>query len=87
MIDTEGFWGLRVLESPYMEIDGPDVPVRRTWRDRLFSRPWRPWVATRLVRSRIPHPGFARISPTTIVMHPETARVLHERLRAYTGGV
>ena len=21
--------------------------IRRTWRERLFSRPWRPWQATR----------------------------------------
>ncbi len=23
--------------------------ARRTWRDRLWSRPWRPWRATKIV--------------------------------------
>lgn len=36
-------------ERAFLEANPPRrVEVRRTWRERLFSRPWRPWVATRV---------------------------------------
>lgn len=28
----------------------PTKTVRRSWRDRFFTFPWRPWVATKQVR-------------------------------------
>ena len=39
--------------------------VRRTWRERLFSKPWRPWQATKRVR-------FVREMRHLLVMHPST---------------
>lgn len=36
--------GMTVLVSPYLaEFNF----VRRAWRERLFTRPWRPWVTLR----------------------------------------
>lgn len=37
-------------ERAFLDANPPQrVVVRRTWRERLFSRPWRPWRATRVV--------------------------------------
>jgi hypothetical protein len=73
--------GLKVIESPYLEQDGTPYDVRRTWRQRLFSRPWRPFVTTYTVVPRVPLEGFVQLNPHTIVMHPVTLRRLKEQLR------
>ena len=34
------------------------IVVKRTWRERLFSRPWRPWRKTKTVANpSCPHDG------------------------------
>lgn len=74
------FAGLRIIESPYLEEDGEPVTVRRSWRERLFSRPWRPFVTTRTVIPKIPYRGAVRLNQTTIVMHPATVLELKKSL-------
>lgn len=46
------------------------VTVRRIWRDRLLSWPWRPWVAT----EQRPDPMIYKIAGQRFryVAHPET---------------
>ncbi len=73
------FAGMRILESEYLTVDGEPVQVRRSWRERLFSRPWRPLTTTRTVVPQVPNPGLMRIDARTIVLHPETARLFRER--------
>lgn len=72
------FCGLRVVESAYLEEDGDPITVHRTWLERLFSRPWRPFVKTRTVVPRIPLRGAIRLNATTIVMHPAIVNELRE---------
>lgn len=69
------FMGMRILESPYLLQKGTPIEVRRTWRERLFSLPWRPLAKTRTVVPMVPHSGAVRIDANTYVMHPETLRV------------
>lgn len=39
----------REEERAFLEANPPRrEEVRRSWRERLFARPWRPWVATRI---------------------------------------
>ena len=72
--------GMRVIESVYLVQDGKPYPVRRTWRERLFSRPWRPLVATRTVIPKVPYQGAVRLNEWTIVMHPsEVLRLAEQR--------
>lgn len=47
--------GMKVVVVP------PPSPVARTWRERLFSRPWRPLEATRVVE----HPMWGLMSQST----------------------
>ena len=68
--------GMRVIESVYLEEDGEPVQVRRSWRERLFSRPWRPLVSTRMVIPKIPYRGAVQLDANTLVMHPQTLQQL-----------
>lgn len=74
------FNGMCVIESAYLEEDGEPYTVRRSWRERLFSRPWRPFVATRTVVPKVPYRGAMRIGPNTLLMHPATLRAMCDRL-------
>jgi hypothetical protein len=65
---------VRIVESAYLVVDGKPYTARRSWRERLISRPWRPFVASRVVVPKVPHPGAVQIGPDTFLMHPETAR-------------
>ena len=48
-LGLERLMGLRIIENPLMVEDGEPYEIRRTWRERLFSWPWRPLRATRMV--------------------------------------
>lgn len=76
------FNGMRVIESVYLEQDGEPYTVTRGWRERLFSRPWRPFVATRIVVPKVPYRGAVRLDANTLVMHPQTLR----QMREFTAG-
>ncbi|MBI5307694.1 MAG: hypothetical protein HZB37_05010 [Planctomycetes bacterium] len=52
---------LRVVETPFFVID----VIKRSWRERLFSWPWRPWVGSASVNT----PSMVRIG-TDIYCHP-----------------
>ncbi len=62
--------GMRTLTSPYLMEDGDPVQVRRSWRERLLSRPWRPWQATRVVTTKVPYRGFVVLKSGTFVVTP-----------------
>lgn len=62
--------GYKILESHHLLEDGQPQTVRRTWRERLFSRPWRPWRATRTFVPRVPYRGAFRVGSDTVLMHP-----------------
>ncbi len=75
------FAGMRIIESELLVEDGAPVTVRRPWSERLLSRPWRPWTATRTVIPKVPYRGAVRMNSQTLVMHPETVRALKTVLR------
>ena len=54
--------GLRIHESP----NSYEVQIiKRSWRERLWSWPWRPWVVTKVFHK----PAMYQIG-NTIVAHP-----------------
>ena len=70
--------GMQVRTNPLLTVAGPPVKVRRAWRERLFSRPWKPWRATRTVIPQIPDP-HAMLVGNLLIMHPDTwARMRRE---------
>lgn len=73
--------GMRVVSSPYA-VEWDSYPVRRTWRERLFSWPWRPWAA---MRNRIvSRPGCFRMG-NTLYMHPELVAELRATQEVHHG--
>jgi hypothetical protein len=66
------FNGMRVILSPLLEQFGAPYEERRSWWNRLFSRPWRPFQKTRTIIPRVPYEGAYQINKNTLVMHPVT---------------
>lgn len=62
------FAGMRVI------VQGPST-VRRSWRERLLSWPWRPWITEKVVKSPIGPRDCIRFGDT-LVMGPEAWSVL-----------
>lgn len=78
---------MRIVETIQAVKDGPPVTRWRSWRVRLWSWPWRPWVAT---WTEIPKLPAAYITGNTIVAHPavvaELKRIEQQRERIDRGG-
>ncbi len=72
---------LSIVESEALTIPGTPYEQRRTWKERLFSRPWRPMQATRTVVPRLPDPQSYKIG-SRLFMHPQTAAALRRHLAA-----
>lgn len=70
--------GHRIIASPLMTMPGKPVQVPRSWRERLFSLPWRPLVAFRLVVPQVPRNDAIILANGTIVVHPVIAKRLRE---------
>ena len=71
------FNGLQVITSVNLTVPGEPVEIPRSWRERLFTRPWQPLKRTRTVTPQIPHPG-ALIMRDKILMHPATYQKLKD---------
>lgn len=71
--------GMRVIvDSQLVEPDGT-VDVRRTWRERLFSIPWRPLEATKPVQTFRPSREVIQVNGR-LLMHPVTWKKMVEEL-------
>ena len=71
--------GYRVQVNPNMVVLGDVVQVPRTWKERLLTMPWRPWVSTKPHQTFKPDTTVYVLGGDTMVMHPDTyARLLTE---------
>lgn len=61
------YFGSPIYWSEYATQDGAPEVVRRTWRVRLFTRPWRPLRAT---YTRIPKVPAMYTVGGVVVVHP-----------------
>ena len=50
--------GIRVIDAPNLVVQKGFDTIRRTWRERLFTLPWRPLRATREVPHYEPDPNL-----------------------------
>ena len=78
---TSTFNGMHIIESVYLVENGEPIVVHRTWRERLFSRPWTPLIKTRTVVPQIPYRGAVQLDANTLVMHPYTLAQLRKELK------
>lgn len=66
--DLPATGGFKVIESVYVS---DYENIMRTWRERLFTLPWRPWVKTR----RVYAPSVYKMGDT-LICSPATANKL-----------
>lgn len=71
---------IRFTENINLTVPGPLKTVPRTWRERLFSLPWRPLQATRQVQTYVPDPNVYRLENGMVVGHPVTIAQLRSKL-------
>ncbi len=67
------FSGMRIFESVNcVELTGKMLSREeiRSWKERLFSLPWKPWKATKTIYYPEAIPTMYRIGYDTIVGHP-----------------
>lgn len=63
------FRGMPVVTSLFLTEAGEPIEVRRTWRERFLSRPWRPWKRTKAVIPQVPRRD-ALVMGGQILVHP-----------------
>jgi hypothetical protein len=66
------FSGVIIRTDPNLVENGEPYEVRRTWYERLFTRPWRPLTTTRWVVPKVPMKSIIHLSDGTMIMHPTT---------------
>lgn len=68
------------MTNDHLTIPGKATEVGRTFHDRWFTWPWRPWVKTRMYAPQIPDPRIYKMSDMldgqVWVMHSETLKDL-----------
>lgn len=80
MLKSTTFVGLRIIEDSTMVIDGEPIKVVRSWKERIFSLPWRPLKRAKIVVSKVPNPNVYRYKDY-MVMHPDIAKQLREHIK------
>jgi len=73
----------KIIESVAMTQDGPPHEIERSWRERLFTRPWRPFKKTRTVIMRVPRDDALVMDDGSLVMHPQTAAKVRLAIKTY----
>lgn len=77
---TDRLNGLRVVTSVWLTEPGDPVEVRRSWRERWCSRPWRPWRATYTMIPQVPRRDALQVGDT-LYLHPQAWSTLKQTLK------
>lgn len=70
------YYGYRVVLSDQMTVT-KTITVTRSWKDRLLSWPWRPWVRTKQETITSPADPLV-LDGSRILMHPKTWEMLRK---------
>lgn len=70
------FGGIQVIESVHLVEDGEPCLRHLSWRERLFSWPWEPWVAAELEVPKVPARHGIMLNDHTMVIHPQTLKAM-----------
>jgi len=72
--------GYNYVENWNMVVDGKPYRVNLTWKERVFSWPWRPFKKTKFVTPKVPDPNVIIIG-NQIYAHPAVIESIHQALR------
>lgn len=88
VLAATGYRGLRVVINPELTTDvevESSMEVDRTWRERLFSWPWRPWLSMKTITysvvDRQPDPNIYFVDGV-LYCHPKLAAEVVRRTGA-----
>ena len=73
--------GIRIIESLNLVAPGPNIEAPRTWKERLFTLPWRPFNSSKTVATTVPVKDAIVLPTGEFLMHPETASYLRKELK------
>jgi hypothetical protein len=75
-----GLGGIPILESEHC-LDEVTRTRARTWRERLLSWPWRPWIGETTYVTLVPSKHVYMLqNPPCIICHPVTAKEIRARI-------
>ena len=73
------FFGVAIIESLHMT-KSKVFEYNRSWKERIFSWPWRPWAKVREEIIQIPVEEVLMIGNNMAVCHPAIARLLRDSI-------
>lgn len=73
-------FAINIIENPALVEAGTPIHIRRSWKKRLFSRPWKPLQATIVKIPMIPIRRIYRLPTGALIMHPEIAKELRQAM-------
>lgn len=78
----------KFLENKNLTIPGPVDIIARTWKQRLFTLPWKPFKTHLHLQTYIPDPNYYVLLDSTIVAHPDTmVKLKRALLESSTKGI
>jgi hypothetical protein len=84
MATPDGFFcGRKIIASLGMVEEGEKCEVPRTWKERLFSLPWRPLLKTKIITPMVPKQEALVMPDGTFVMHPSMLDKLNKLKKGF----
>jgi hypothetical protein len=74
--------GWNICLQPSLQFVGDLEPRKRSWEERLFELPWRPWEAYDMVRYWKPDLKLYILDNSTLVCHPQAYEILQCYLKS-----
>lgn len=65
-------FGVKIIADENLTEPGEPYDVERTWKERLFTLPWKPFRKTKTIIPQIPSKQIYGLPDGTWVMHPDT---------------
>lgn len=71
-----------IIADESLVVPGPPEIIKRTWKERLFSMPWKPLKKTKTVATWLPSPKVIMSEASrTITAHTVVAKEMIEQIQ------
>ena len=74
------YCGMEVIINIHLTIDGEPYEEERSWGERLFTRPWRPFRKTNTVIPQIPDNNVYMYKKDKLFMHPTIYKLIQDKI-------
>jgi len=84
---TDNICGFCLVYNSMLTVEGTPYEIIRTWRERIFTLPWCPWQAIKVVIPQIPSREIIVLEQhKMLVIHPAMRKEVMEALRYINNG-